>query len=178
MSIDVRKVLESSKDDGYKPRTFYQEILDGPYTDKDIYYIIRDIVQAGIDKADGGIKMKENYSIKIDGHVYDHTKGPQEIVKLKGLQGISYSNCKEYKKGKIGKTGYAGTIICDPETRVQLEDGCDIRVAIDATGTTYELDVRGLKIINEGSGGSIDDTSLEIQMTYVADYISGWFPVK
>jgi hypothetical protein len=51
-------------------------------------------------------------------------------------------------------------------------------MASNEYGTGAVMRVFGVEILNEGAGVSIDDTSNEVQMTYICRVISGWVPQK
>lgn len=50
-------------------------------------------------------------------------------------------------------------------------------VAANEYGQSAQMRVYGVEILNEGSGFSVDDISLESQMTYVCRTISPWRPM-
>ena len=83
--------------------------------------------------------------------------------------------------GRPGATGYQGeTPSTDMKTRAQPMFADQILPFDTTLAAKNEYDkgssmrIFGLEILNEGSGVSIDDTSNEVQLTYIARLLTPW----
>lgn len=50
MSVDIKRILNSDNSDSHSIESFYSEFSKDKYTTTDLLYIMRDLIQAGIDK--------------------------------------------------------------------------------------------------------------------------------
>ncbi len=97
------------------------------------------------------------------------------------IQAMNPADVSAELSASVGAALSAGGGYAESMSQVERTMFTDQLLPFDSTlmgsneyGVASTMRVFGLEILNEGSGVSIDDTSNEVQMTYIARLISPW----
>ena len=96
---------------------------------------------------------------------------------LTSQNAVQFQNIADVSAANEIYQGTVGSVKAQPMYTDELMPFDSTLAAANEYGQGSHMRVFAIEILNEGSGISIDDTSNEVQMTYIARMVHPWVPV-